>query len=104
MKYNSIAYRAFALFLFVYVGLCARVYAGDPIKISQPQISPVSPEAAAVQKYVCYPVNHSTGLADIAIPLYTIKAGDLELPITLTYHSAGIKLHQLSGGWVQTGH
>ena len=40
-------------------------------------------------------------MADITIPLYTIKAGDLELPITLTYHSAGIKLHQLSG-WVGT--
>lgn len=52
---------------------------------------------AAVQKYVCYPVNHSTGLADITIPIYTIKVGDMELPITLSYHSAGIKLRQLSG-------
>ena len=72
-----------------------------PITISQPQIVPVSPEAAAVQKYVCYPVNHSTGLADITIPIYTIKVGDMELPITLSYHSAGIKLRQLSG-WVGT--
>lgn len=101
MKHLSSLYQTFILFLFLCVGFCETVFADTPIKISQPQIAPVSPEAAAVQKYVCYPVNHSTGLADITIPLYTIKAGDLELPITLTYHSAGIKLHQLSG-WVGT--
>lgn len=101
MKNLSSLYQTATLLLFVCIGFCETVSADNPIKISQPQISPVSPEAAAVQKYICYPVNHSTGLADITIPLYTIKAGDLELPITLTYHSAGIKLHQLSG-WVGT--
>ena len=104
MKNRRNLYKLLALLLSVNFGYSCTLYAQNgemPITISQPQIVPVSPEAAAVQKYVCYPVNHSTGLADITIPIYTIKVGDMELPITLSYHSAGIKLRQLSG-WVGT--
>ena len=104
MKNRRNLYKLLALLLSVNFGYSYTLYAQNgemPITISQPQIVPVSPEAAAVQKYVCYPVNHSTGLADITIPIYTIKVGDMELPITLSYHSAGIKLRQLSG-WVGT--
>lgn len=105
MKNQLNFYKVFILTLLVNFVFYCNLYAQNgkelPINISQPQIVPVSPEAAAVQKYVCYPVNHSTGLADISIPIYTIKVGDLELPITLSYHSGGIKLRQLSG-WVGT--
>lgn len=104
MKNRQNFYKLFTLLWSVSFGFGCTLYAQDkemPITISQPQIVPVSPEAAAVQKYVCYPVNHSTGLADITIPIYTIKVGDMVLPITLSYHSAGIKLRQLSG-WVGT--
>ena len=76
--------------------------ADNPIIIKQPQIVPVSPEAEAVRKYVSYPVDYCTGLVDITIPLYTIKAGDIELPITLSYHSSGLKVRELSG-WVGSG-
>ena len=67
--------------------------ADNPIIIKQPQIVPVSPEAEAVRKYVSYPVDYCTGLVDITIPLYTIKVGDIELPITLSYHSSGLTLN-----------
>ena len=68
--------------------------ADNPIIIKQPQIVPVSPEAEAVRKYVSYPVDYCTGLVDITIPLYTIKVGDIELPITLSYHSSGLKVRE----------
>lgn len=104
MKNRQNSYIIIILLLFVSFGVRNGLNAQStttPITITQPQIVPVSPEAAAVQKYVCYPVNHSTGLANINIPIYTIKVGDIELPISLSYHSAGIKLRQLSG-WVGT--
>jgi hypothetical protein len=73
------------------------------INLTRPVITPVSPEAAAVQKYASYPVNYSTGIPDITIPLYEIKVGDIVLPVTLTYHSSGLKPREPSGrvgtGW-----
>jgi hypothetical protein len=73
------------------------------ISMQPPTISPVSPEAADVQKYVSYPVDYSTGIPNISIPLYEIKVGDIVLPITLSYHSAGLKPKEPSGrvgtGW-----
>ncbi len=66
------------------------------------KFNPVSPSAAALMKVSNYPVNHSTGLVNITIPLYEIKSGDLILPITLTYHNAGYKPHEPSG-WIGLG-
>lgn len=68
-----------------------------------PTIVPASPEASSLAKYINYPVNHSSGLVDINIPLYEVKVGDLILPISLSYHASGIKVNQNSGivglGW-----
>ena len=68
-----------------------------------PDIVPVSPEAAGIAKYVNYPVDHSTGLVKIEIPLYEIRTGDIVLPITLSYHASGLKVNESSGivgsGW-----
>jgi YD repeat-containing protein len=64
---------------------------------------PLSPQAAELFKFINIPVDYSRGLVPISIPIYTIKAGDLELPITLQYHSSGIKVHEPSSivglGW-----
>lgn len=63
-----------------------------------PKVIPPSPVAAALQRYGDYPVNHYTGIPDIQIPIYTITAGDIEVPISLTYHSAGAQLNDLLSG------
>ncbi len=64
---------------------------------------PPSPEAQAFMKYGIYPVDYSTGVPKIEIPLYQIKAGKLSLPISLSYHASGIKINELAGssglGW-----
>uniref|UniRef100_UPI0022E6DFA9 hypothetical protein n=1 Tax=Bacteroides bouchesdurhonensis TaxID=1841855 RepID=UPI0022E6DFA9 len=70
---------------------------GQVVKLDMPQIFPVSPEAAVLDKFHSYPVDHCTGVPDIRIPLYEIVAGDITLPVTLSYHASGLKPHDGSG-------
>lgn len=44
------------------------------------------PSALSMMSYIDYPVSPRTGIPDINIPLYTICSGELELPITLSFH------------------
>lgn len=66
------------------------------------RIVPVSPEAGDLGKYINYPVSYSTGLVNIEIPLYEVRAGDLVLPITLSYHASGLKVKE-EDGWIGLG-
>ena len=63
-----------------------------------------SPQAAAYARYGEYPVDYSTGVPKIEIPLYTLDTGDYQLPISLSYHASGIKVTDVSTpvglGWV----
>src|SRR5882724_5547600 len=52
---------------------------------------PPSPNAASFQKYGLTPVSFNTGVPNINIPVYEVKAGDLSMPITLSYHYNGLK-------------
>jgi hypothetical protein len=69
-----------------------------------PQVTPPSPDAAALGKYGQYPVAMYNGLVQIDIPIYTIKMPLLSLPISLSYHASGIKIDEISTtvglGWV----
>jgi hypothetical protein len=64
---------------------------------------PASPDAAALGKYGNIPVSPYTGVPNISIPLYTIKSGDLSLPVSLSYHSGGNKIEEMASsvglGW-----
>ena len=66
-------------------------------------IIPPSPRAAAFHIYGDYPVNYNTGIADISIPLYTVKMEGIEVPITLRYHHAGVKFYETQLSNVATG-
>ena len=65
---------------------------------------PASPDAAALGKYGSIPVGYFTGIPDISIPIYTIKSGDLTLPVSLSYHGGGTKVEEIASsvglGWV----
>ena len=65
-----------------------------------------SPQSAAYARYGEYPVNYSTGVPKIEIPLYTLNTGDYQLPISISYHASGIKVTDVSTpvglGWVLT--
>lgn len=66
-------------------------------------ISPQS-EVAAYQRYGEIPVDISTGIPEIKVPLYTIESRQLQLPINISYHASGIKVNDLAStiglGWV----
>lgn len=58
---------------------------------AQGNYTPQSPLAGQFEKYINYPVDHSTGAASVRVPLYTVKAGSIEVPVNLSYHTAGVK-------------
>jgi YD repeat-containing protein len=68
-----------------------------------PNVIPPSPQTQELNKYIDFPVDLSTGVPEISIPLYTIKTKGVEIPITLNYHASGIKSGQDDGdvglGW-----
>jgi len=66
------------------------------------QITPTDPTTASLGKYGVYPVNYSTGLVPITIPLYEIKSGDLSQTIELSYHGGGIRVSE-EATWVGLG-
>lgn len=78
-------------FIFLY-GIGTGIAQGGPLKIPEYTVS--SPEAASFGKYGNYPVNLSTGVPTISIPLYQVKGKSLELPISLSYHASGIRVDQ----------
>ena len=58
------------------------------------KVNIASPNAAALGKYGDIPVNYHTGVPNISIPLYSLKAGPLSLPIQLSYHAAGLRVDE----------
>lgn len=42
-----------------------------------------TPNAVSLGKYADIPVDYSTGVPNISIPIYTVTEGDLSLPISL---------------------
>lgn len=72
-----------------------------------PNIIPPSPTAVAFSRYGDIPVDISTGVPRIEIPLYTIKTARFEIPLSLSYHASGIKVEDISTfvglGWVLNG-
>src|SRR5258706_8838150 len=72
------------------------IYPSCYSQINNPQVPkiniPTSPEAALLGRFGDIPIGYYTGTAGISIPLYTIREGSLEIPVTLSYHSSGIKV------------
>ena len=97
------------LFIFLLVGLLvnkSNAQTENPNQInhySAESVIPQTPDVAGMTRYGQYPVNLSSGLVNINIPLYTIKSRQLELPITLSYHLSGIRINDISSniglGW-----
>ena len=65
-------------------------------------VVPPSPNAASLGKFIENPVGLYTGTTDINVPLYQLELGSLKLPISLSYHSSGLKVDDISS-WVGAG-
>jgi hypothetical protein len=66
------------------------------------RVSIASPTAASLGKYGDIPISYNTGLPNISIPVYTVEAGSLKLPISLSYHASGLKVQE-QASWVGAG-
>lgn len=77
-------------------------YSAEDYRVVNPQILPMSPNAASFAIFADYPVSHYTGVPDITIPIYEIKIDDISIPITLKYHASGIRASQ-EASWVGLG-
>lgn len=74
-----------------------------PMGVEITKAIPASADAAALGKYGRVPVSPFTGIPNISIPIYTIKSGDLTLPVSISYHAGGIKVEETASsvglGW-----
>ena len=66
-------------------------------------ILPPSPTVSDLLSVKDFDVDYHQGRPNISFTLYTVKSGDLEIPVTMTYQSGGIRADQLPSnlglGW-----
>jgi len=94
---NFITIVSWVFYLIVISNSCLEVSAQE-----LPKIIHRSPNSSSFAKYGDIPVNNYTGVPNISIPIYTIKSGDIEVPLTLSYHAGGIQVAQ-EASWVGLG-
>ncbi|ALM50533.1 hypothetical protein AMR72_17565 [Flavobacterium psychrophilum] len=72
-----------------------------------PEVLPKNPQAFQFSQYGDIPVGKYTGRPNVTIPLYTIPAKGLSIPLSLSYISNGLKVVEEAGwtglGWVLEG-
>jgi YD repeat-containing protein len=67
-----------------------------------PIFVPPSPTVSSLALFTDYPVSLHTGIPDISIPIYELMVDDFKMPITLKYHSSGVRVAQ-EASWVGLG-
>jgi YD repeat-containing protein len=89
--------------LFMLAGLAQAVFSQSNVTNLKNSFAPASPEAAILFKFQDIPVSKYTGTADITIPVVNVQSKSFNLPISLSYHSAGIKVSEVASytglGW-----
>ena len=62
--------------------------------VKPPMLIPPAPDVSALGKFGLIPVSNFSGIPSITYPVYTIRDGDLNLPISLMYHAGGLKVKE----------
>ncbi|MCL2561446.1 MAG: hypothetical protein FWE10_03880 [Rikenellaceae bacterium] len=66
-----------------------------------------SPNASALIRAINNPVNLATGTVSMQVPLYTLQAGAIQVPLALSYQATGIQVGQKASnvglGWRLSG-
>ncbi|QRY55964.1 hypothetical protein [Sphingobacterium siyangense] len=80
---------------------CSLVY--SQIYKGPKNVFPYTPETSSLLKYQETPVSNYTGIPNISIPIYNVKSGSVELPVTLSYHAGGVLVSDIASsvglGW-----
>ncbi|HVU57930.1 MAG TPA: hypothetical protein VHD83_22870, partial [Puia sp.] len=101
-KISSNSIRAIACLLGLsIIGLCGYSQNANQSSDLKNIVLP-SPTTAALGQYGNTPVGLYTGTTQVNVPLYEIHEGALKLPISLSYHSGGIKVAEMAS-WVGLG-
>jgi hypothetical protein len=67
-----------------------------------PQITPQSPNVAALDKFIEVPVSLSSGRINLSIPIYEVNVGSVKIPISLDYNNNGLMPDEIPT-WVGHG-
>ncbi|NML36508.1 hypothetical protein HHL17_04800 [Chitinophaga sp. G-6-1-13] len=94
-------FKCSSILLFLFIFYFSSVNA-QTSQFNVTRVIPPSPTAAAMAKFGEIPVSYYTGVPNISIPLYEVKNNDLFVPISINYHSSGIKVEE-EASWVGLG-
>lgn len=93
-----------SILIILFAGISISVKAQQEQKFNLPKITLPSPGIQNFMRYGEIPVDHSTGVPGINIPLYTVTSSQLSVPISISYHASGIKVQDRASviglGWV----
>src|SRR5882724_7901643 len=95
------SFKSLFLLAFLIAGNFSVSYAQDSAN-SMAHVSISSPTAASLGKYGDIPISYHTGIPQVGVPLYTVKAGPISLPVGLSYHASGLKVME-PASWVGAG-
>lgn len=83
------------IILYALIAFSGRCEAAEtPAPLQNYTIIPPSPEVSSLLEYSVPDVDHCTGQPNIALPIYTLRQGTLELPISIGYQSGGVRMTQ----------
>ena len=78
------------------------VFSQSNENFKRPEVINPSPNQSEMIRQTEFPVSNYTGTANVSVPIYTIKSGDLTVPITATYNTSGNKVNQ-EASWIGLG-
>ena len=85
------------------LSLCLVYFPKAQHKLPSLDFTPQSPTTAAFTRYGDIPVDISTGVPAVNIPIYNLNSHGINVPISLSYHASGIKVQDVAGpaglGW-----
>ena len=85
------------------LAMSAMMYAQNYVTPVRNDITPPSPQSAAIMAVQSPEPDMLTGAVNVDIPIYTIESDGYSLPVTLKYHTNGIKVFDdptpLGYGW-----
>lgn len=87
-------------FILILITLCSNAQGVSDVE--KRALNPVTPITYQFMKFGEMPVSEYTGIPEISIPLYTIEMPGVSLPLTLRYHSKGVRVAE-EADWVGLG-